>query len=257
MGKVRYTDKVSESMRGMITPSGIGRSSIGQEQRVGEYFYIQTEKLVPFANQARVHFDEKELEELKQSIAVHGVIQPLQVIKSSEQDGCYEVISGERRLRAANLLSMERVPCIILKDVAKRHEIAIIENIQRSDLHPLELARAYADLLAIKQTQAAVAQSLGVSPQSVSETLKLLEIPHALQNELIEKNVRSRDTLRRIVKEKALPTTLKGKRSVLRVSLSQNTLSVQRSGLERLTPQNRKVLVGILSDLLSELEKIK
>lgn len=256
MGKVRYTDKVSESMRGMITPVSAGRASIGQEQRVSEYFYIQTDKLVPFANQARVHFDEKELNELKQSIETHGVIQPLQVIKSPNQEGCFEVISGERRLRAANLLNMERVPCIIIKDPAKSHEIAIIENIQRSDLHPLELARAYADLLAIKQTQAAVAASLGVSPQSVSETLKLLEIPRALQNELIEKNVRSRDTLRRIVKEKALPTTLKGKQSVLRVSLSQNMLSVQRTGLERLTPHNRKVLIDILMDLMGELEKI-
>jgi ParB family chromosome partitioning protein len=255
MGKVRYTDKVSESMRGMITPVSAGRASIGQEQRVAEYFYIQTEKLVPFANQARVHFDEKELDELKQSIERHGVIQPLQVIKSPNQEGSYEVISGERRLRAANLLNIERVPCIIIKDTEKKQEIAIIENIQRCDLHPLELARAYADLLAIKQTQAAVATSLGVSPQSVSETLKLLEIPHALQNELIEKNVRSRDTLRRIVKEKALPVALKGKQSVLRVSLSQNTLSVQKMGLERLTPQNRKVLIDILKDLLGELEK--
>ncbi len=256
MGKVRYTDKVSESMRGMITPVSAGRASIGQEQRVAEYFYIQTEKLIPFANQARVHFDEKELDELKQSIERHGVIQPLQVIKSPNQEGLYEVISGERRLRAANLLNMERVPCIIIKDTEKKQEIAIIENIQRCDLHPLELARAYADLLAIKQTQAAVATSLGVSPQSVSETLKLLEIPHALQNELIEKNVRSRDTLRRIVKEKALPVALKGKQSVLRVSLSQNTLSVQKMGLERLTPQNRKVLIGILKDLMGELEKV-
>ena len=255
MGKVRYTDKVSESMRGMITPVSGGRASIGQEQRVAEYFYIQTEKLVPFANQARVHFDEKELNELKSSIQAHGVIQPLQVIKSANQDGYYEVVSGERRLRAANLLNMERVPCIIIKDTDKKQEIAIIENIQRCDLHPLELARAYADLLAIKQTQAAVAQALGISPQSISETLKLLEIPHALQNELIEKNVRSRDTLRRIVKEKALPSTLKGKRSVLRVSLSQDTLSVQRTGLERLTPHNRKVLIDILTDLMEELQK--
>jgi ParB family chromosome partitioning protein len=257
MGKARYTDKVSESMRGMITPVSAGRASIGQEQRVGEYFYIQTNQLVPFADQARVHFDEKELGELKQSIETHGVIQPLQVIKSQKQDGFYEVISGERRLRAANLLNMERVPCIIIKDAEKKHEIAIIENIQRSDLHPLELARAYADLLIIKQTQAAVAESLGISPQSVSETLKLLEIPKTLQDELIEKNVRSRDTLRRIVKEKALPTTLKAKRSVLRVSLFQNTLSVQRTGLERLTPQNRKVLIGILTDLMGELENLK
>ena len=257
MGKVRYTDKVSESMRGMITPVSAGRASIGQEQRVAEYFYIQTDKLVPFANQARVHFDAKELNELRQSIETHGVIQPLQVIKSPSQEGLYEVVSGERRLRAANLLHMERVPCIIIKDTDKKQEIAIIENIQRCDLHPLELARAYADLLTIKQTQAAVAQALGISPQSISETLKLLEIPHALQNELIEKNVRSRDTLRRIVKEKALPTTLKGKQSVLRVSLSQNTLSVQRTGLERLTPQNRKILIDILTDLMSELEKIK
>ena len=64
-----------------------------------------------------------------------------------------------------------------------------------------------------------------------------------------------RDELRRIVKEKALPTTLKGKRSVLRVSLSQNTLSVQKTGLERLTPHNRKILIDILMDLMGELEQ--
>lgn len=256
MGNVRYTNKVSESMRNMIAPGTPGRASIGHEQRVGEYFYIQAEKLIPFSNQARVHFDEKELAELKQSIENHGILQPLQIIKSPREEGFYEVVSGERRLRAANLIGLERLPCIIIKDTDKSNEIAIIENIQRSDLHPLELAHAYGDLLQIKHTQAAVAQSLGVSPQSVSDTLKLLEIPEDVQKELIEKNIRSRDTLRRIVKEKALPSAVGDKRSVLRISLDKDTLGVQKTRLERLTAHNRRSLISILSDIVQELERM-
>lgn len=258
MGNVRYTDKVSKNMRGMIAPvddaNVHSRASVGQEQRVGEYFFIGTDKLMPFGNQARLRFDEKELEELKASIENHGILQPLHISKSRTQEGMFEIISGERRWRASKMLSLERVPCIILKEGQKTNEIAIIENIQRCDLHPLELARAYAELITMKHTQVAVAKSLGISPKVISETLKLLEIPKSLQKELIEKNIRSRDTLRRIVKEKSMPIKGSDKQSVLRISIVQDHLVLQKAGMDRLSELSKKELKSVLVSLVEELD---
>ena len=250
MGKVRYSSKVSDSMRKMIAPNNElnGRASIGNEDKVGEYFYISVDRLKPYSDQARVRFDPKELEELKKSIDSCGVLQPLQIMSSS--DDKYEVISGERRLRAAKLCGLAKVPCIIVKNKDKSGEIAIVENIQRSDLHPLELAKAYSDLLKIKKSQVEVARSLGVSPQSVSDTLKFLEIPEDIQKDLIQKNIRSRDALRRIIKQKTV-SNMSSSKSVLRVALSDEGFKIQKQNIDYLSKEQKDALVRELKEIIS------
>jgi len=123
------------------------RSSIYTENFKGEFYNISVDKLIPFKNQARKIFDEKSMLNLAKTIKEHGIRQPLTVIPSDIREGCYEVISGERRLRAAKSIGMEKVPCIIIHDMLKAEEIALIENIQREDLHPVELLKAFSNLL--------------------------------------------------------------------------------------------------------------
>ena len=139
MAKVRYRD-ISPELEKLATPvsSQNSRVSIGFEDEVGEFYYFSVDDLIPYKNQARSIFDEDEINKLSDTIKQHGVRQPLSIIKSKIVLDKYEVVSGERRLRAAKLAALKKVPCIIIKDEKDADEISLIENIQRQDLHPLE-----------------------------------------------------------------------------------------------------------------------
>lgn len=130
-------------------------------------------------NQPRKNFDEKALKELAQSIKAHGIIQPLILQQNGER---YEIVAGERRFRAARLAGLKKVPAIIKNYSAEqKSEIAIIENLQREDLNPIEAARAINEL--IKQydlTQEAVADKIGKSRPAVANTLRLLMLPEEI-----------------------------------------------------------------------------
>ena len=145
------------------------RASIGMESSIGEYIYIDIERLFPYSKQARTYFDEEKLQNLANTIREYGVQQPLSVIKC-EEVGKYEVISGERRLRAAKLAGLNKVPCIIIKRQEAAEEIAIIENLQRDDLHPIELAKAYNTLLENynRGDQKKLADKLGLYKSQIS-----------------------------------------------------------------------------------------
>jgi ParB family chromosome partitioning protein len=127
------------------------------------------------------------------------------VIKTDEP-GVYQVISGERRLRAARIAKLEKVPCIILSDEAHAEEIAVIENIQRSDLHPTELAEAYSSLLKNFNhgDQSKLAKKLAVSNSHISETLSLSKLPEEIKNFLVEKNISKRSILRKLTSHTTL-----------------------------------------------------
>ena len=136
---------------------------------------LRIDEVHPNPNQPRKNFDQTALEELAQSIKNHGVIQPLVVNK--EDDG-YMIIAGERRWRASKIAGLEYVPCIIKNYTEKQiKEIALIENIQREDLNPVEAAKAIKQLMdEYNFTQEIVADRIGKSRPNVTNLLRLLSL---------------------------------------------------------------------------------
>ncbi|MBQ9544734.1 MAG: ParB/RepB/Spo0J family partition protein [Clostridia bacterium] len=145
----------------------------GQENGVE---LLQIDLIVPDADQNRKNFDRKALEELADSIKTHGVIQPLIV---RPKDGSYQLIAGERRLRAAKMAGLEELP-VIVKEVDDRTaaEMALIENLQREDLDPLEEAEGFEKLVErYGVTHAEAGARVGKSREAVSNSLRLLGLP--------------------------------------------------------------------------------
>lgn len=141
---------------------------------------VDLDSIVPGPMQPRTHFDEASLEGLAESIRSHGVVQPLLVRR---RDNGYELIAGERRWRAAKLAGLSRVP-IVVKEVpdASLLEIALIENIQREDLNPIEEAQAYKKLIEnVGLTQEALASRVGRDRSYITNYLRLLRLPEDLQ----------------------------------------------------------------------------
>ena len=134
--------------------------------------------------QPRRIFDEEKLQELAASIKEFGIVQPLVVRKKGE---AFELVAGERRLRAAKLAGLANVPVVIKDyDDTKMMEIALIENIQRHDLNPIEEAQGLRRLMSeFKLTQEQVAEKVGRSRVAVTNILRLLNLPQEIQNEII------------------------------------------------------------------------
>ena len=142
--------------------------------------------IVPNPHQPRSQFEEQTLRELADSIREHGLIQPLIVTRTGEDH--YTLIAGERRWRAARLAGLETVP-VVIKDVAPQQmlEMALVENVQRSDLNPLEEALAYKHLSEeFGLTQDQIAQRVGKSRVAVANTLRLLKLPEAIKARLAD-----------------------------------------------------------------------
>lgn len=137
-------------------------------------------------DQPRKIFDEKALNELAQSIKTHGVIQPIILVKRNNR---YMIIAGERRWRAARIAGLKTIPAIIREYTDQEiSEIAIVENLQREDLNPIESAKAIQDLISkFELTQEEVADKIGKSRSAVANTLRLLTLPTELI-ELVETN---------------------------------------------------------------------
>lgn len=130
-------------------------------------------------DQPRKHFDKDDLEELATSIRANGILQPLVVRKEPGGDGTYQIVVGERRWRAAQLAQLHEVPAIV-KDIddATVMELAIIENIQRADLNPIEEAAGYRQLMdKFGHTQERLAEALGKSRSHIANLLRLLNLP--------------------------------------------------------------------------------
>ena len=151
------------------------------EERATDFDYVPVSRLEPRQGQPRKVFDEASLQELADSIAEHGVLQPLTVRPLS--DGYYQIIAGERRWRAARLAGLERVPVrIITADDRMTAELALIENLQREDLNPLEEARGFRDLMTeYGLTQEETAAVVGKSRSLVANAIRLLNLPENIQ----------------------------------------------------------------------------
>ena len=137
---------------------------------------ISLDKILPNRFQPRIKFHEKNINELAESIREHGVIQP--IVLNDNGDGTYLIIAGERRYRAAKKAGLEKIPAVV-KNYTDRQikEIAIIENLQREDLNPIEAARAIKQLMEeYKLTQEAVAERIGKSRPNIANVLRLLTL---------------------------------------------------------------------------------
>ena len=146
---------------------------------------MSIEDIVPNPNQPRTHFNESALEELSESIRENGVLQPLLVRK---HDSKYEIIAGERRYQASKIAGLTKVP-VIIKDVddQKMLELALIENLQRSDLNPIEEAKGYHQLIkASGMTQEALSKAVSKSRSTITNSLRLLDLPEQVQQMMYE-----------------------------------------------------------------------
>ena len=154
-----------------------------KEEREEKIIYVQTEQIKPSPFQPREDFDHQSLAELTQSIKEKGVIQPVLVRRKGDY---YELIAGERRLRAANLLNLKEIP-VIIKEVEDRDslELSLIENIQRQNLNPIEESHAYRYLIdKFGVTQERLSEVLGKARVSVTNLLRLLRLPQEIQEEI-------------------------------------------------------------------------
>ena len=137
----------------------------------------------PNPSQPRQEFDQEQLEELAASIREHGILQPLLVQRS--EAGQYELIAGERRWRAAGLAGLDTVPIVVQKDVDAAEErltLALVENLQRADLNPIEMATAFEQLSEAGWTQEAIAKEVGKSRVSVANVVRLRRLPDVVQS---------------------------------------------------------------------------
>ena len=138
---------------------------------------IDIDRIIPNAEQPRKYFNESGLDELAASIGTHGVVQPL--IVRSLQDGVFQIIAGERRWRAAQRAGLTRVPALVRETHEHQAlELALVENVQREDLNPVDEAHAYQRLLSeFNLTQQQAAERVGKSRASVANALRLLKLP--------------------------------------------------------------------------------
>lgn len=183
---------------------------------------ISIDNIIPNPYQPRIHFSKAALEELSESIKIHGVIQPLTVRKKEDH---YEIIAGERRYRASKLAGLKTVPAIIydMEDEASAI-IAMLENLQREDLDFMEEAIGYSNL--IKEhgfTQRELAKKVGKSQSTIANKIRLLKLPENIRKEAIENGLSERHTraLLKLKDEKIMEEVIS--------KISKNELTVKRT----------------------------
>lgn len=185
-GKIKKSGSSSKKRKKIALGRGLGAlipniESIEDEPR--EYFQCDIGLIRPNRYQARLRFSEDELEELSRSIKEQGIIQPLLVRKDTNG---YELVAGERRLRAAKMAGLNQVP-VVIKNItdAAMLEISIVENIQRENLNPMEEAEAYHQLIAeFNLTQDQAAKRVGKSRSSVANVLRLRQLPEQIKADI-------------------------------------------------------------------------
>lgn len=168
--------------RGLGSLMGEAQSETGFTSAETE---VSIESIIPNPDQPRTHFNESQLEELSESIRENGLLQPLLVRKKGSQ---YEIIAGERRYQASKIAGLKKLP-IIVRDVddQKMLELALIENLQRSDLNPIEEAKGYKRLISMSgMTQEALSKAVSKSRSTITNSLRLLDLPEQVQQLLFD-----------------------------------------------------------------------
>lgn len=180
-------DKANRLGRGFsaLLPNAAAASPQPENRATGAVTQLAIEEILPDKAQPRRRFDEEKIEELAASIRSKGVIQPILVRKDGNK---YRIIAGERRWRASQRAGLKYVP-VLVKEVTERQafELALIENIQREDLNPIEEAEAYRRLIEEHSlTQEACAERVGKDRSSIANSLRLLRLPEEIKQSLVE-----------------------------------------------------------------------
>ena len=159
-----------------------------EDQSLSKLVEVPLEDVVRDEEQPRKNFSKESLEELAASIRQHGVLSPIVVVKKGKQ---YQIVAGERRWRASKLAGLETVPVIVRTlNAQNKLELSIIENAQREDLNPIELATAYAKLKnQFNLTDEEIGKRVGKSKSSVTNTMRLLKLPEEAKKAMQEHNL--------------------------------------------------------------------
>lgn len=161
----------------------------GTDPQKGQELEVSIEKLIPNPDQPRKAFHDDALRELADSIQEQGIIQP--IIVEEGQDGSYLIVAGERRYRASKMAGLEKVPVLVRSFTREQKlEIALIENIQREDLNPIEEAQAYKQLMDSHElSQDALAKRIGKKRSTVANALRLLKMSDEMQQALVDGSI--------------------------------------------------------------------
>ena len=243
----------------MASPKGLGRGlgallgdfeEVSQEQSA--YRMLPIYKVEPNPNQPRQDFDEDELQLLADSIAVHGVIQPLTVRELPS--GYYQIIAGERRWRAARLADLSEVPAVVIEaDDKKTTELALIENLQRQDLNPVEEALGYRSLMDdYGLTQEEAAARVGKSRSAVANSLRLLHLPEEIQSK-VRSGVLTAGHARAILSLKSEKKQLEAAQKIAALGLSVRQAELLCKNMVKEPKPEPKVTLAV--DYVAECEK--
>ena len=231
-----------------------------EDEAEAEILTVPIEKVEPREDQPRQSFDPEALQELAGSIGQYGLIQPITVRKLSS--GYYQIIAGERRWRASRMAGLTEVPVRVLEaDDRRTAELALVENLQREDLNPIEEARGYRSLMHdYGLTQEETARSVGRSRPAVANSLRLLSLSAPVM-ELVEKGELSAGHARALIPIESEKVQLEAAKEVVRKSLSVRKTERMAARLcrsaadEPETPQTSAVTVDYAAELAEELGK--
>lgn len=266
----------------MERPASIITSGIREE-----LLFVRPDQIIPFRGQSRQIIEDEELIQLTETIKRHGVRQPLTLLPVEGTPGKYEVVSGERRLRAATLANLDKIPAILIHDEKLAEEIALIENIHRKDLHPIELGQAYhrlytsTDFASVRD----MAAKLSVNASQIAEYRQYANFPPQIINLLLQHNISRRSFLRTLIRTMAAPNAEKQmleliqleikrvppvvasannkgaptppkKTNILRISLEKDELSTKVGGLVHCSKDTLVKLKGSLVELIEKIDSL-
>ena len=246
----------------MINPfknkKGLGRglsSLIGDSDIKTSNDKISISSIIPHKNQPRKFFDKDDLDELARSIKERGIIQPLIVRKSDDQDDKYELIAGERRWQAAQAAGLHNVPVVVIQaDNLKSLELAIIENVQRKDLNPIEEAESYRNLIEnFDYDQEMVSKFIGKSRSHISNSLRLLSLPEKLIGMIRESKISQGHAKILIGLENALLLADKIIKKKLSVRQTESLVRLLKNGGKKILKQKDSNVVATENELTSKL----
>jgi len=244
----------------MATQKGLGRglgALLGDFEEVSSekspYQLLPIHKVEPKADQPRQDFDEEELQALSESIAIHGVIQPLTVRELA--NGYYQIIAGERRWRASRMAGLTEIPAVIVEaDDRKAMELALIENLQRQDLNPVEEALGYNSLIRdYGLTQEEAASRVGKSRPAVTNALRLLTLPEDAL-EMLRSGKLTAGHARAVLSIKDGKKQMDAARKISALGLSVRQAELLCKNMSR-EPEKKEKPVTLAVDYVAECEK--